>query len=236
VHDDAGEPGFARAGVAYAQRRQELGIRQRELARRKIITASSLIAFEKGRSWPRERTRAMLEEIVRWPAGTLARIRSGGAIPGEGPSPPSDDSETPLIVGAVDVAMKTFDTAIANLPPDDAPKFADHVATVLADLRQLETLTARAVRSSRGSPEVIRALARVRRSYDELMTRAAASPGAALGQRLYAARRRVNLTAAEAADGLGVPVELIAAVEGGEPADSETAPRIEALITQLGDG
>ena len=74
-------PGSLRAGAAFAARRQELAITQRGLASKGIITASSLIAFEKGRSWPRERTRATLEEIVRWPAGTLAAIAAGGDVP-----------------------------------------------------------------------------------------------------------------------------------------------------------
>lgn len=236
MHDDAADPGVARAGAALAERRRKLGIKQRELARRKIITASSLIAFEKGRSWPRERTRAMLEEIVEWPAGTLAKIRAGGPIPGEGPVAPPDDNEAPLIVGAVEVAMNTFSTAIANLPPDSDPKFPEYIGAVLADLRRLEAIAARAVRTSRGSPVVIRALALVRRRYDELMARAAAAPGATLGQRLYTARRRANLSATEAADALGVAAELITAVEGGEPADPASASRIAAIIAELEEG
>ncbi|HZA08991.1 helix-turn-helix domain-containing protein [Mycobacterium sp.] len=244
MQDDATDPGVARAGAALAERRRKLGIKQRELARRKIITASSLIDFEKGRSWPRERTRTMLEELVDWPAGTLARIRSGGPVPGSEPAPrpdsesalESDDSEASLIVSAVAVAMNTFNTAIANLPAEDDPRFPGHIQAVLADLRQLESITARAVRSSRGSPAVIRALALVRRRYDELTARAAKAPGATLGQRLHTARRRANLTAAEAADALGMPVELVTTVEGGQAADDESAARIEAMIAGLQDG
>ena len=217
MHDDAPVPGAARAGEAFAERRQELGITQRDLARKGIITASSLIAFEKGRSWPRERTRATLEEIVQWPAGTLAAIRAGGAIPGTAAPPPPEDADAPLIVGAVDVALSTVDAAIANLPADGHPKFAEYAQAVLADLRRLEAITARAVRTSQGSPSVIKSLAAVRRRYDELMTRAAAAPGATLGQRLYIARRRANLTAAEAAAALGAPGELVIAVEGETP-------------------
>lgn len=236
MDDDAADPGIARAGAAVAARRRELDIKQRELARLKIIAASTLIAFEKGRAWPRERTRAQLEEICQWPAGTIAKIRSGGPIPGTGSAPEPDDGEAPLIVGAVDVAMKTFNTAIANLPDDNHPTFAEDASAVLADLRQLESIVARAVRSSRGSPAVIRSLAAVRRRYDELMTRAAEAPGATLGQRLYTARRRANLSAAEAADALGIPTELVTAVESDKPADSGSVARIEALITGLQAG
>jgi transcriptional regulator with XRE-family HTH domain len=236
MRDDDTDPGAVRAGAAFAGRRQELGITQRELARMKIITASSLIAFEKGRAWPRERTRATLEEIVRWPAGTLARVKAGGRVPGEEPAAAQPDSEAPLIVGAVDVALNTVSAAIANLPRDDHPKFATHAQAVLADLRQLEGITARAVRTSAGAPSVIRSLAAVRRTYDELMTRAAAAPGATLGQRLYTARRRANLSPAEAAAALGAPAELVTAVEGEHPVDSDTAARIDALIADLQGG
>ena len=64
VEPDADDPGIARAGAAVAARRRELDIKQRNLAKYKIINAGALIAFEKGRSWPRERTRAKLEEVL----------------------------------------------------------------------------------------------------------------------------------------------------------------------------
>jgi transcriptional regulator with XRE-family HTH domain len=233
MQDDAAAPGIARAGAALSARRQELGISQRELAKKGLITASSLIAIEKGRTWPRERTRTMLEEVVHWPAGTLAAIRAGGAIPGATPSPSPTQSDAPLIVDAVDVAISTVDAAVANLPADDHPKFAEYAQAVLADLRRLEGVIARAVRTSQGSPAIIKSLAGVRRRYDELMTRAAAAPGATLGQRLYTARRRANLTAAEAAAALGAPAELVTAVESETPPPDDTQSRIEELIAEL---
>jgi transcriptional regulator with XRE-family HTH domain len=231
--DDASAPGTARAGAAFARRRQELGISQRGLASKGVITASSLIAFEKGRSWPRERTRTMLEELVQWPAGTLAGIRAGGEVPGSDSGSHVEDADAPLIVGAVDIALSTVSAAIANLPADDHPKFADYAQAVLADLRRLEAITARAVRTSQGSPGVIKSLAAVRRRYDELMSRAAATPEATLGQRLYTARRRANLTAGEAAAALGAPADLITAVEGETSPSGDMQTRIEALIAEL---
>ena len=66
----------------------------------------------------------------------------------------------------------------------------------------------------------------VRRRYDELMVRAAASPGATLGQRLYAARRRVNVSAAETAAALGAPAELVEGLEAGNAVDPSTAARV----------
>jgi transcriptional regulator with XRE-family HTH domain len=234
--DDASAPGTARAGAAFASRRQELGITQRELARKGFITASSLIAFEKGRSWPRERTRVMLEELAQWPAGTLAGIRAGGETPGSSSGPNVEDADAPLIVGAVDVALSTAAAAIANLPADNHPKFAEYAGAVLADLRRLEAITARAVRTNQGSAGVIKSLAAVRSRYDELMTRAAATPEATLGQRLYTARRRANLTAAEAAAALAAPADLIIAVESETPPPGDTRLRIEELIAHLNAG
>ena len=237
MQDEVAAPGIARAGAAFADRRQELGITQRELAKKGLITASSLIAFEKGRSWPRERTRAMLEEVVHWPAGTLAAIRAGGQIPRTQPRRPS-----PATIGcAADRRRRRRrdehrGCRVANLPVDDHPKFAEYAQAVLADLRRLEAVTARAVRTSQGSPAIIKSLAAVRRRYDELMTRTAAAPGATLGQRLYTARRRANLTAAEAAAALGAPADLVIAVESETPPPGDTQSRIEALIAELSTG
>jgi transcriptional regulator with XRE-family HTH domain len=231
--DDASAPGTARAGAAFASRRQELGITQRGLASKGLITASSLIAFEKGRSWPRERTRAMLEEVVQWPAGTLAGIRAGNEIPGSTTGPNVEEADAPLIVAAVDVALSTVNAATANLPAADHHKFAEYAQAVLADLRRLEAITARAVRTTQGSPGVIKSLTAVRRRYDELMSRAATAPGSTLGQRLYTARRRANLTAEEAAAALGAPADLISAVESETPPSGDMRARIEELITAL---
>lgn len=232
VPGEAQASGSVRAGAAYAARRQELRLTQRELARKGIITASSLIAFEKGRSWPRERTRATLEEIVRWPAGTLAAIAAGGDIPGSS-AVAADTSEQTVIVGAVEVAMSSVNAAVVNLSADDHPKFAERVQAVLADLRRLEAVTARAVQVSRGSASVIKSLIAIRRQYDELASQAAAAPGATLGQRLYTARRHASLTAAEAAAAIAAPVDLITAVENEIPPPPDSVSRLEALIDEL---
>ena len=71
------DPGMARAGSAAAARRRELDISQSSLAADGVINAGALISFEKGRSWPRDKTRAKLEEVLRWPPGTIHRLRAG---------------------------------------------------------------------------------------------------------------------------------------------------------------
>jgi transcriptional regulator with XRE-family HTH domain len=231
---DVADTGIARAGAAAAARRRELDITQRTLARYKIINAGALIQFEKGRSWPRERTRTKIEEVLQWPAGTLEQIRNGGAVPGEAAATVHDTEHTSLILSAVDVAMKTFATAIDALPADDEAGFAERAAVILSDMRELEGVVARAARGSRGTAELARALSAVRKRYDELTFRAAAAPGATLGQRLYRARRGANLSGLEAAAAAGLSQQLIDAVEAEQPINPQDAAKVETLISELG--
>lgn len=238
------DPGLVRAGAAAAARRRELDISQRSLAADGVINAGALIAFEKGRSWPRERTRAKLEDVLQWPAGTIARIRQGEPATGEArtESPPSggqpsdapaSDGPASLIAQAVTAAVDGCSLAIAALPPTDDPQFIERAAPILADLRQLEAIAVRATRISRITPELIRALGAVRRHHDELMRLGATAPGATLAQRLYAARRRANLSARETAEAAGVAEELIVRAEAEEALPANAVDAIEALLSQI---
>jgi transcriptional regulator with XRE-family HTH domain len=231
---EAEDPGMVRAGAAAAARRRELNISQRSLAADGIINAGALIAFEKGRSWPRERTRAKLEEVLRWPPGTIARLRQGEPVgSGERSRPPSAGDEMPLIAQAVITAVSTFDSVIDALPGPTDPDFIPRVTSILADLRQLEGVAARAARISKVTPPLIKALSAVRTRYDDLMLRAAKAPRATLGQRLYAARRGANLTIAETAQAAGVFEDDVVAAETEEPMSAAAADAIEALIAEL---
>lgn len=239
------DPGVIRAGAAAAARRRELDISQRSLAADGIINAGALISFEKGRSWPRERTRAKLEEVLQWPAGTIARIREGDAVanpPGPAPTPVVDaapevpsatDGPASLIAQAVAAAVDTCSLAIAALPSPEDPEFTERAAPILADLRQLEAIAVQATRISRITPELIKAMGSVRRYHDQLMTLGATAPGATLAQRLYAARRRANLSTLETAQAAGVAEEMIVKAEAEEVLPAETAAAIEALISQI---
>jgi DNA-binding XRE family transcriptional regulator len=236
MHDDADAVGVARAGAAFAARRAELGLSQRQLANMKIIGAPNLIAFEKGRSWPREKTLAKLEQVAQWPPGTLAKVRAGrrrNVSGATGTQDPQSDTAA-VVTGAVSVAVTQILAAADTLPDDRDGTFSERVRGVLADLRTLEAITARAVRSSQGSPEVIRSLRLIRHRYGELMTRAAAAPGATLGQRLYTARNAAALTVDEAAGALDVAPAVVVAAEAEEPVADHDRRRIEALITELG--
>jgi transcriptional regulator with XRE-family HTH domain len=229
------DPDVARAGRAVAARRRELDITQRSLARDKIINAGALIAFEKGRSWPRRGTLAKLEEILQWPPGTIVRIRSGAAA---GPDTEATEVMTntvqaPLMAEAVELAMHTITVAIAALPKPSDPEFTPKATAILADLRKLESVAANAARIAKGTPSVILALSAVRRSYNDVMLKAARSPAATAGQRLYAARHRADLSAEEAANAAGLPVGIVTAVEEERPIPPAAAGAIETLIAQL---
>ncbi|MDR3654968.1 MAG: helix-turn-helix domain-containing protein [Mycobacterium sp.] len=231
---DAVDPRIARAGAAVAARREELKLTQRYLARSGIVNAGALIDFEKGRRWPRKATLARLEDALQWPHGTIARIRR------EHPDADNDDTvvmtntvRAPLLAEAVEVALTTISTAIESLPDTSDPTFSHRAAGILGDLRKLEGVAAGAARSARGAPEVALVLSAVRRSYKDLMLRAERAPGASLGQRLYAARYRAELTAEELANAAGVPVDALTAAEAEVPLDAETVAALSAALNSL---
>jgi transcriptional regulator with XRE-family HTH domain len=231
---DVVDPGLVRAGAAAAARRRELDISQRSLAADGIINAGALIAFEKGRSWPRERTRAKLEEVLQWPQGTIARLRQGEPVAQEKPAAPATGGgEGQLIARAVITAVHSLGGAIDALPTVDDAQFTPRVAAILADLRQLEGVAASATRISQVTPALIKALGTVRRQIDELTMLAATAPRATLGQRVYATRRRANLTIAETARAAGIPEDDVARAEAEEPVSTASIDAIEALLKQL---
>ncbi|MCB0950905.1 MAG: helix-turn-helix transcriptional regulator [Mycobacterium sp.] len=234
----APDPGMVRAGAAAAARRRELDISQRSLAAEGVINAGALIAFEKGRSWPRQKTRAKLEEVLRWPPGTITRLRSGEPVvqAESAAGTPTDASadEVSLIAQAVVTAAGTLDSAIASLPPTHDPAFTPRVTGILSDLRQLEAVAARAARIGQVTPALIKALGTVRSLYDGLMVRAAGAPHATLGQRLYFARRGANLTVLETAQAAGVSESAIRQAEAEEPVSGAEVAAIEGLVDQIG--
>jgi hypothetical protein len=119
------------------------------------------------------------------------------------------------------------------LPDPSDPEFTPKATAVLADLRKLEKLAASAARNAKGSPAVVMALSSVRRSYNDLMMRAARSPAATLGQRLYGARHRAELSLEEAANGAGLPITVLEDAEADRTISPEAAHAIQTLIAQL---
>ncbi len=229
------DPDVARAGRAVAARRRELDITQRSLARDKVINAGTLIAFEKGRSWPRRGTLAKLEEVLSWPPGTITRIRNGTPVaPGnEVTEVLTDTIQAPMMAEAVELAMHSIGAAVEALPDPSAPDFTRRVTPILANLRQLETLAANAARNARGTPSVVLALSAVRRRYNELMLQSAKSPSATLGQRLYGARHCAELNVDEAANAAGVSPETLLDAEAERSVPPDAVAAINTLIAQL---
>ena len=92
------------------------------------------------------------------------------------------------------------------------PAFSAQAGQLLNELRKLAATTANAARSAKG-PEIVMTLSDVRRTYSDLMLRAARAQrgarGATLGQRLYAARQRAELSPQETATAAGVGVGFV---------------------------
>ncbi|OSC21582.1 hypothetical protein B8W69_28305 [Mycobacterium vulneris] len=239
--DGQKDPGVVRAGRAVAERRVQLGISQREIDRRRILNASTLIKFEKGDSWPRPKTLEKLEEALQWPNGYITALRHGAALAPPTAEPGSDEAtevltdtiQAPMMARTVELAMQTLSTAIADLPEPTAPDFTSKATTILADLRKLEGLASNAARHATGGAEAMKALSSVRRSYNDVMMRAAGSPTATLGQRLYGARHRAELSLEEAAIGAGLPSAVLADAEAERTIAPEVAEAIENLIAEL---
>jgi hypothetical protein len=138
-----------------------------------------------------------------------------------------------LIAQAVEAAVHSLGGTVDALPPIDDPDFTPRVTAILADLRQLEAVAARATRIGRLTPPLLKVLSTVRRQMDDLTLLAATAPTATLGQRLYAARRRANLTIAETAQAAGVPDETIVAAEAGRPVTAVETESIQSLVDQI---
>lgn len=231
---DITDPGMVRAGRAVAERRKALGLTQRDMAASGVLNAGALVSFEKARSWPHERTLAKLENALQWPAGTISAIRRGDATPDETTQVVATTVATPLITQSIQLALNGIDAAIGALPPSDSADFAARASAILADLRALRSTVSSAIEASPGIPSLVIALGATRQRHDELLMRVAATDAATLGQRLYAARRRTNLTEAEVAQAAGLPVEVIASAEADQQVTAPVRAALEALLQQLG--
>ena len=215
------DPGMVRAGAAAAARRRELDISQRSLAADGIINAGALIAFEKGRSWPRDRTRAKLEEVLRWPPGTITGSGRGGGSRGALASsrrPSAAATRCPLIAQAVVAAVNTLGATIDALPALDDPDFTPRITAILSDLRQLEAVAARAAAHRQGDPAADQG-AEHGAPPDPTSSRCwpPRRRRRPLGQRLYAARRSANLTIARNRPGRGGHREASSRPEPEQP-------------------
>lgn len=234
---DAVDPDIARAGAAVAARRTELDLSRRLLARDGIINAGTLNSLEKGKHWPKASTLRKLEDALGWPAGTIARLRDGqGGDPAETTVALTSTIQASHMAQATTIALDALRSRIAALPDPDQPDFTGAAAATLDELRRLERLTAEAARGAVGATEITVALGGVRSAYRDLMLRAARSPHATLGQRLYAARHSAELSEAEAAGAAGIPAAAVTAAETGQPISASDVTAIETLLAAMGSG
>ncbi|KLO28446.1 hypothetical protein ABH37_06285 [Mycobacterium haemophilum] len=234
VESEKTDPGVARAGTAVSARRKELDLPQRHLARSGIMSAGSLIDFEKGRRWPRRATRAKLEEALGWPQGHIAHLRNQPIEPDEEPAAALTNTvRMPLMIEVVEVALNNITTTISSLPAISDPEFTPRASSILADLRRIEISATRAARAATGDASVVLVLSAVRKIYKDLMLRAARAPGATLGQQLFAARHRAELCIEEIANAAGVPVEAITGAEAEAPLDANTVAALSATLRSL---
>jgi hypothetical protein len=167
-------------------------------------------------------------------AGGVAGSRDGQAPAWAIADSIPDEGEASVIVGTVGAAMHMYTASIESLPDTRNPEFPARAAVILTGLRMLERSVAEAARRSRPTPNVVVALSNIRARYNELMGRVATAPGSTLGQRLYVARRRADLSVPEAANGVGLRADLLEAIEAGEPTTEHEVAKIETLITALG--
>lgn len=231
------DPAIARAGAAVKARRELLGYSGRRLQDEEIIGQSNLVAFEAGRQWPRENTRAKLETVLKFPAGTIARIRQGGPVPTElvGDAPETITSDTvpvSIFVDALKLTLGDIQDLASKLPPPSTPTFTNEAAALLTKLRQVQATAADAARTTKG-PGIALLLSDVRRTYSDLIIRASRAPDAALGHRLYAARHLAELSVEETANAAGVDTQAVADAEADRPIPAAAAAALETLIAQL---
>ncbi|OBI41546.1 forkhead-associated protein [Mycobacterium kyorinense] len=144
-----------------------------------------------------------------------------------------NEGEAQVIVSLAEAAMHMYGAAIDSLPFPEDKKFQKRAEVVLSGLRKLRAALTNAATQSRSTSTVIVALSDVRRRYDDLMERAAAAPGSTLGQQLYTARIHAKLSAAEAANGVGLRPELPDELEAGAIPTEEEVVKVHQLIAAL---
>lgn len=254
VHFSGLDPSLVYVGAQVAQRRNELGISQRTLASAQIMNAGALIQFEKGRSWPRQKTREKLEEALGWPASHIESLRSAyeaQALREQSQADPNtsdaqDDERTVLLgsggttsvesrfmVETIAVALSNITSQITELPPPADPIFQSRIAGLIADLTRLESAASNASRGLSGAQDILLRLGEIRRMRRDLMLQAAGSPNATLGQRVFAARHRAELTVEEASAMVGLSPADVTMAEAGQPLVATQVDAFQRLLAAL---
>lgn len=254
VHFSGLDPSLVYVGAQVAQRRNELGISQRTLAGAQIMNAGALIQFEKGRSWPRQKTREKLEEALGWPPGHIESLRStyeaqalAEQSQAEPHGPAAQDDERTVLLGSggttsvesrfmvetISVALSNIKSQITALPSAADQTFQSRIAGLLTDLARLESAASNASRGAAGAQDIFLRLGEIRRMRRDLMLKAAGSPNATLGQRVFAARHRAELTVEEAAAMAGLSPADVVVAEAGQSLTAIQVDALQALLAAL---
>lgn len=225
---------IARAGVAVEDRREELGLSVETLIAA-LTTRENHARFGSGQLWPDDDVRAVLEQRLMWPSGTIDGVRRGGDVPEE----ELTDLLSPTVQAAValdaaEVEVRTIRSRIGQLPDARDERFVREVTPLLTQLRRLDHLGTAAARATPGRVEVAAALAAVRQVRAELVLLAAQSATASLGQRLAAVRHRGRLSIAEVATATGVTVPEVETVEREELAPVGVVDALERFVAVVG--
>ncbi len=222
------DQGVRFAGAQFAAWRKKMGVSQRQLMSEKVISHAALRAFEKGTAWPREQTRAKLENRLGLRAGQIDDWRYHDGAPAKASS--AIPASIEVIASALEAAVQSQTTAAQNLPTPEDPRYW---ATAVERLHDLHKLDDTVVAASRLAPTeaVLTQLRNVRHTYDQLIRAVAAARPEEYGPQLYLARTSMQMSIAEAAEAAGVAPGMISAVESCQV---EATPEVRALLEHLG--
>jgi predicted transcriptional regulator len=154
---------LTRVGEAVRQRRLDLELTQREVARRAGLAVNTGSQLERGQNWPRETNQRKLEMALQWPPGALTALRRGEPVPQVPASAPvtqikpsmlgvvrpfvtaailcmdilaGQNSEPEIAKARLDDAVHAMEALLAAVLPDAGPAFSD----ILAALEQLHAI------------------------------------------------------------------------------------------------
>lgn len=221
------DPGIEFAGSQFAAWRKKKGVTQRQLSDEKLISQAPLVNFERGRSWPRERMRARLEQRLELKPGQIAEWRYGYGSPAKQSAIPG---RIDFMLPALEVAVQSIAPAVSGLPVVDDPNYWPAVVKTLRDVRKIDSTVSAVARMS-PSETTMGLLRTVRDVYDDVLRAAGAARPDEYGPQLYIARTAAQMSIAEAAAAAGVSDEVIVAVESCQV---EAPPEIRALLARIG--
>lgn len=229
VADEAYDPARVYASAQFRAAREKAEVKRSELRDEKLISEAALINFELGRSWPRAKMQAELEERVGLPPGQIETWRREFRGPEtQVPIVPTQD----VIVDALRLALHGVEAEIEALPPADDERFWPAAQNGLRALAKLDSTAGAAARVS-PTMDVLTVLRTVRRRYDATLRMIAAARPDEFGPQLYVARTGAEMSIDEAAAAAGVTTALINEIES-----CQTAPpgAIRELFSQLVSG